>query len=105
MTDTAKSDLREIALGIWEVSGDANAGNKAANVTPEEGEVVGPQQCIHTIEFMTQPGVEAVIEQQRNEMMANAMIATQAQEDANAQALAEYEAALAAQQAAANDGG
>ena len=86
------------------MSGDANAGNEAANVTPEEGEVVGPKQCIHTIEFMTQPGVEAIIEQQRNEMMANAMIAAQAQEDANAQALAEYEAALAAQ-AAANDGG
>ncbi len=85
------------------MSGDANAGNLAANVTPEGDEVVGPKQCIHTIEFMTQPGVEAVIEQQRAEMMANAMIAAQAQEDANAQALAEYEAALAAQ-AANGDG-
>ena len=82
------------------MSGDANAGNLAANVEAEEDEVIGPKQCIHTFEFMTQPGVEAVIEQQRMEMQANAMMAAQAAQDANAQALAEYEAALAAQIAA-----
>ncbi len=80
------------------MSGDANAGNIAANV--ENAEEIGPKQCIHTYEFMSQPGIEGVIEQQRMEMQANALIAQQQAQDAQAQALAEYEAALAAQMAA-----
>ena len=89
------------------MSGDAEAGNIAANVEPEEGEEPIRTQCIHTAEFMSQPGVDAVIEQQRMEIQANASVyqqMLQQQQDANADALAQYEAALAAQQAALEGG-
>lgn len=49
--------------------------------------------CIHTFEYMTQPGIEGIIEQQRNEMTAAQQAAIQAaQEAAAAQAAAEGQA-------------
>lgn len=88
------------------MSGDANAGNLAANVAPEdvEGEVVDTtKRCHHTWEFMTQPGADAIIEQERVETEIMAIQNQQAAEAAQAEALAAYEAALAAQ--AAQGGG
>ncbi|MCR5502398.1 MAG: transglycosylase domain-containing protein [Lachnospiraceae bacterium] len=88
------------------MSGDANAGNLAANVTPEEGEENTPmRKCIHDPLFMAQPNIDAIIELERQEMMNAAAAAQQAAEAAKAQAdadaLAAYYAALAAQEAAA----
>lgn len=49
--------------------------------------------CIHTFEYMAQPGIEGIIEQQRNEMTAAQQAAIQAaQEAAAAQAAAEGQA-------------
>lgn len=49
--------------------------------------------CIHTFEYMSQPGIEGIIEQQRNEMTAAQQAAIQAaQEAAAAQAAAEGQA-------------
>ncbi len=83
------------------MSGDADAGNKAANVPEDEAEAK-PTQCIHTVEFMTQPNIDLIIEQQRNEMTAAQMEAQSAAQAAAAQADAEawaaYQAALIAQQ-------
>lgn len=78
------------------MSGDANAGNLAAEVAPEEieGEVVDvTKRCHHDWEFMSQPGIEAVLEQERVEIEVMRIQNEQAQ----AEALAAYEAALAAQ--------
>ncbi len=88
------------------MSGDANAGNMAAGETPEEGvEGDAYKRCIHDAAYMTQPGIEAILEQQRAEMQSAALAAQQAaaaaQAQADADALAAYQAALAAQEAAA----
>ena len=78
------------------MSGDANAGNIAANaVDTEDTEGVKDltKRCMHNFEFMSTPGVEGVIEQQRAEFDLRV-------QQAQAQALLDYQAALAAQQAA-----
>lgn len=85
------------------MSGDANAGNIAAEVEESEeteGVTDLTKHCMHDYEFMMQPGIEGVIEQQKYEIEVRAIQAQQAAEAAQAQALADYEAALAAQQAA-----
>ncbi len=85
------------------MSGDANAGNLMSNVVPEEGEaniVDNTARCHHTAEFMSQPGIDAVVDQERVELQIRGIQAQQAAEQAQADAIAQYEAALAAQQAA-----
>ena len=90
------------------LSGDANAGNLGKYVAPEENaenngeEIIDGEggTCHHTAEFMSQAGIEFIIEQERTTLAVQAM---QEQLDAQAAqeaALAEYQAALAAQQAA-----
>lgn len=49
--------------------------------------------CIHTAEYMAQPGIEAIIEQQRNEMTAEQNAAIAAQQQAAAEAAAAQQAA------------
>lgn len=49
--------------------------------------------CIHTAEYMAQPGIEAIIEQQRNEMTAAQNAAIAAQQQAAAEAAAQQQAA------------
>lgn len=95
------------------MSGDANAGNLAAGVnSSEDGEVEGSayKRCIHDALFMAQPNIDAILEQERAEMLAAGIAAQQAAEEAQAQAdadaLAAYYAALAEQEAAnAENGG
>ena len=95
------------------MSGDAEAGNLAAAVVPEEGEEVvdSTKRCHHTWEYMAQPGIEGILEQEKIQVQVQAIAnqqaaeaaaaAAQAEADANQAALlAQYEAALAAQQAA-----
>lgn len=94
------------ALGVVTVypnnifmSGDANAGNLAEAVVPEEGEEVVDQtvRCHHTWEFMNQPNIQAVLDQERASAAANvAAVAAEAQ-SAQEAALAQYYAALEAQ--------
>lgn len=91
------------------MSGDANAGNEAALVTAEDvanedGELIDyTKRCHHNEEFMSQDGIEGILENERISAEVQALNAAQAQEAANAAALAQYEAALAAQQAAAQE--
>ncbi len=86
------------------MSGDANAGNLAANVSDEESGNTY-RKCIHDPLFMAQPNIDAILEVERVEMQqaaAAALAAAQAaQAQADADALAAYYAALAAQEAAA----
>ena len=79
------------------MSGDANIGNIETEAELEEGVEVttgNTTKCQHSMEFMTQPGANEIIEQQRVEMQIRGIQAQQAQDAA----LAQYEAALAAQQ-------
>ena len=85
------------------MSGDAEAGNlaNAADIAAltELGEVVDDTvRCHHTEEFMSQPGIDEVIEQERVSAQVQAIANEQAQQEAQAAALAQYEAALAAMQ-------
>jgi len=89
------------------MSGDAEAGNEAAMVTAEDiadedGQIIDyTKRCHHTEEFMSQDGVDGILEQERISAAVQAMNAQEQQEAA----LAQYEAALAAQQAAAENNG
>lgn len=74
------------------MSGDANAGNLVNNVTPDDGEVVDlTTRCHHDWEFMSQPGIEMIIENERIQAQINAQQAAQE----NADLLRQYEEALA----------
>ena len=85
------------------MSGDADAGNLAAGVTTDENgeELSTSTQCIHTWEFMSQPDIDTILLQEQLEMENNAALAAAE----NADALAQYEAALAAQASEGGDGG
>ena len=85
------------------MSGDADAGNLAAGVTTDENgeELSTSTQCIHTWEFMSQPDIDTILLQEQLEMENNAALAAAE----NADALAQYEAALAAQASEEGDGG
>ena len=89
------------------MSGDAEAGNMDFGIAEAgtEGENtenlgVGGNICHHSFEFMTQPNIEAIIDQERNELIMKGIMLEQERQDA----LSQYEAALAAQQAAENAG-
>lgn len=94
------------ALGVVTVypnnifmSGDANAGNLMEQAQLEEGEEVVDQtvRCHHTAEFMIQPNIQAILDQERaNAAVSAAEAAAQAQ-SAQEAALAQYYAALQAQ--------
>ncbi len=74
------------------MSGDANAGNLVNNVKPDDGEVVDlTTRCHHDWEFMSQPGIEMIIENERIQAQINAQQAAQE----NADLLRQYEEALA----------
>lgn len=74
------------------MSGDANAGNLVNNVSPDDGEMVDlTTRCHHDWEFMSQPGIEMVIENERIQAQINAQQAAQE----NADLLRQYEEALA----------
>lgn len=82
------------------MSGDANAGSLVSNMTDDEGNPVDTTtRCHHTAEFMSQPGIEGILEQEQLQAQMNALAALQA----NEAALAQYEAALAAQQGVAEE--
>ena len=63
---------------LWQGSGIAPTASVAQEITNEDGTIstiVVPQTqttntCIHTVEYMMQPGIEAIVEQQRNEIAA-----------------------------------
>lgn len=90
------------------MSGDAKAGNLATlgSERPEEGEdgeiVDTTKRCMHTYEYMAQPGIEDIIAQQRLEIEVKLIQNQQTAEQQQEEALRQYQEALARQQAAAN---
>lgn len=94
------------------MAGDAEAANAAAGLTysrpdpnaaettAEDGEEVvtdNRTRCHHTEEFMSQPGIETIIEQERISAQVEQIYAQQQAEAEQAAALEAYERALAAQ--------
>lgn len=71
---------------LWQGSGIAPTTPVTQEITNEDGSIstiVVPQTqstnvCIHTAEYMMQPGIEAIVEQQRNEIAAANAAAIQA---------------------------